>query len=127
MRNFSLLVDYSLSSLSELLIFYYALQSKSNSGGDKENKGSTDVINSVLSICVADISTHEKKSKGEKMGINKISKTDHKTTSKKSKDVPKTKCASKKNEGQKRSKTDRSRLMALQDALQDPLTGCEGL
>lgn len=61
------------------------------------------------------------------MGVNSVVTTDQKTNTRKPKALPKTKYSSKKsNEGQVRSKSDRSKLMALQDALQDPNKGCEG-
>ena len=52
----------------------------------------------------------------------------HESTSRKPKTVPKTKYDLKQtNKEQGSSKRDCSKLMALQDALQDPLTGCEGI
>lgn len=52
--------------------------------------------------------------------------TDHKIISKKSKFLQKTKNGSKKiNEDQVGSRRYRDKLITLQDALQDPITGCE--
>ena len=54
-------------------------------------------------------------------------KTDHKIISQKSKASPKKKCDSKsKRTDQVGSKSDYKKLMALQDALQDPITNHEG-
>ncbi len=54
-------------------------------------------------------------------------KTDHEIISRKSKASPKKKCDSKSmSDGQVGFRGDCSRLMALQDALQDPITNREG-
>jgi len=54
-------------------------------------------------------------------------KTDHKIISRKSKVSPKKKYDSKSmSDGQVGSRGDSSKLMALQDALQDPITNVEG-
>lgn len=56
-----------------------------------------------------------------------IATTDQVVTSGKSKRLPNTKHGSKKiNEGQIRSRSDSSKIMELQDALQDPITAYEG-
>jgi hypothetical protein len=61
------------------------------------------------------------------MEKNPTMTTDHENTSRKSKSLSKTKHTSqKKNEDLNKSKSDSSKLMALQDALQDPITNCEG-
>lgn len=61
------------------------------------------------------------------MGKNAIMTKDHETTSGKSRVLSKAKYGHKKlNEGQVKSKSDYSKLMALHDALQDPITNCEG-
>jgi len=53
--------------------------------------------------------------------------TDREIISRKSKSLQKTKIGSKKmNDDQVGSISHRDKLMAMQDALQDPLTGCEG-
>lgn len=62
------------------------------------------------------------------MEKNVIVTTDHEITSRLSKTLPTTKHGPKKmNEGRIRSKSDCSKLMALQEALQDPITICEGI
>ncbi|MFT5731106.1 MAG: hypothetical protein ACI8PB_005299 [Desulforhopalus sp.] len=62
------------------------------------------------------------------MQKNAIVTTDHKIISRKSKSLQKTKNGSKKmNKGQVGSISDRDKLMALQDALQDPTPVCEGI
>lgn len=54
-------------------------------------------------------------------------KTDHEIISRKSKDSPKKNYDSKNmSDGQVGSRGDSSKLMALQDALQDPITNREG-
>jgi len=61
------------------------------------------------------------------MQKNPIVTTDHKIISRKSKSLQKKKNGSKKmNDGQVGSISDRGKLMALQDALQDQITFCEG-
>jgi hypothetical protein len=61
------------------------------------------------------------------MRKNAIVTTDHEITSRLSKAIPTTKYGPKKtNEGRMRSKGDCRKLMALQEALQDPITVCEG-
>lgn len=68
-----------------------------------------------------------KKQKGEYMGKNTIMPKDHEKTPGKSRVLSKEKYNhTKLNEGQGISKSDYSKLMALQDALQDPITNCEG-
>ncbi len=53
--------------------------------------------------------------------------TDHKSTPRISKALPKTKHGSRKtNENRTASKRNCSKFMALQEALQDPITVCEG-
>lgn len=61
------------------------------------------------------------------MQNNAIVTTDKEVIYRKSKSLPNKKSGPKKiDEGQIRSKSDSSKLMALQDALQDPITHCEG-
>lgn len=61
------------------------------------------------------------------MRKNAIVTTDHETSSQLPKAVPTAKYGPKKmNEGRASAKRDSRKLMALQEALQDPITVCEG-
>jgi hypothetical protein len=61
------------------------------------------------------------------MQKNPFVTTDSEVTSRKSETSSNTHCSSKKmTEGQMRPRSNRSKLMALQDALQDPVIACEG-
>lgn len=60
------------------------------------------------------------------MGIHTIETSEHKKISQKSNSSRKSKhTPQKKNNDQAASRKDRNKLMALQDALQDPITHCE--
>jgi hypothetical protein len=72
--------------------------------------------------------TSWKNKKGEKMKKKGSVTTDHEITSRLSKALPTTNDSPMKmNENRIRSKTDRSKLRALHEALQDPITVHEGI